>query len=126
MEQVVIGHGIKTTAVFRLKHKVNFQTSFSHRSHSLAEEPDTEYIAIVVAVVVFIVLFVTVNLVLDFFGVWFWVVFAAASSAFCFACGLCAGLGARELLLALNKEIRLWQEQCLSLEHLTEERVEGQ
>ena len=64
--------------MLRLKHRVNFQTSFSHCNHSLAEEPDTEYIAIVVAVVVFIVLFVTVNLVLDFFGVWFWVVFAAA------------------------------------------------
>ena len=59
-------------------HYVNFQASSGHRNHSLAEEPDTEYIAIVVAVVVFIVLFVTVNLVLDFFGVWFWVVFAVA------------------------------------------------
>ena len=73
MEQVVIGHGIETTAgsVQIESHRVNFQTSFSHRNHSLAEEPDTEYIAIVVAVVVFIVLFVTINLVLDFFGVWF-------------------------------------------------------
>ena len=74
-------------------HYVNFQASSGHRNHSLAEEPDTEYIAIVVAVVVFIVLFVTVNLVLDFFGVWFWVVFGAAFASLLLCMWIMCGPG---------------------------------
>ena len=86
-----------------MKDKVNFQASFSHRNHSLAEEPDTEYIAIVVAVVLFIVLFVTINLTLDFFGVWFWVVFAAAFASLLLCMWIMCGPGCQRTIACSQK-----------------------
>ena len=81
----------------------NFQYSSTHHpSHTLAEEPDTEYIAIVVVVVIFVVLFVSVNLVLDFFGVWFWVAFAAAFINLLLCMWLMCGPGCKDPLACVQ------------------------
>ena len=69
----------------------------------MAEEPDTEYIAIIVVVVIFVVLFVTVNLVLDFFGVWFWVAFAAAFINLLLCMWLMCGPGCKDPLALFRR-----------------------
>ena len=79
----------------------NFHYSSAHPNNPL-EQPDTEYITIIVVVVIFVVLFVSVNLVLDFFGVWFWVAFAAAFINLLLCMWLMCGPGCKDPLVVLR------------------------
>ena len=79
---------------------VNFHYSSAH--HPNNPLPDTEYMAIIVVVVIFVVLFVSVNLVLDFFGVWFWVAFAAAFVNLLLCMWLMCGPGCKDPLVLLR------------------------
>ena len=83
---------------------VNFHYSSAHHPNNPLdlEQPDTEYIAIIVVVVIFVVLFISVNLVLDFFGVWFWVAFAAAFVNLLLCMWLMCGPGCKDPLVVLR------------------------
>ena len=83
---------------------VNFQYSSAHHNSPLGEQPDTEYMAIIVVVVIFVVLFISVNLVLDFFGVWFWVAFAAAFVNLLLCMWLMCGPGCKDPLVLLRPQ----------------------
>ena len=79
---------------------VSFHYSSAH--HPNNPLPDTEYMAIIVVVVIFVVLFVSVNLVLDFFGVWFWVAFAAAFVNLLLCMWLMCGPGCKDPLVLIR------------------------